>query len=57
MTGFYPRTKEVYKAKLNSVTGEYEIFYKDTLYRSGISTRRDAINQVNALNLRFGVEK
>ena len=66
MSGFYPRTKQVYKVRRNNEKECYEIVYCSEqkvgepcsnwmVHRSGITTRRDANNQCVALNSRFGV--
>lgn len=57
LSGFYPKFKKKYFIKPNPKNGTYSIMYwgsKDILmvHRTGISTRRDAENQLKSLNFR-----
>lgn len=59
MGGFYPRKIRVFVVKHNSKKNCQEIVDTRTgvVFRSDISTRKDAINQCVSLNAPFGFEK
>jgi len=54
MSGFYPSFPKRYNVKFNGKKNCYEIIDTKTkkVFRSGISTRTDAVNQIVSLNFR-----
>ncbi len=57
--GFYPYKVRRYKSKLNAKLNCYEIIdtWSGTPVRSGISTRKDAENQLVGLNFKYGYQR
>lgn len=57
--GFYPHINKVYKEELDPDDNYNSYRIVDTrdssVHRTGILTRRDAVNQLVSLNFRFGV--